>query len=347
MTNANIKAACSKHHLDTPCDHPAYADGQCSTIVKRALHLSYAPHHALAYKVMRHAFFYTGAKRLPLQAIHHSHKWAATTDRNGVTLCVRKNATPQGYMFTFNNFKFYRTRVAGQMTPAAVRAACDKKNLFVPCDHPAYADGNCVAITKRGLHLSYNGHAAYFHAKSSGDIKKKLDRAYFYAGTNRALLQNWRNTHRWSAKGDFNGDTMCVTPVTFDAKTVAAKYHGYKWHKVLVEGPMTNKNIRHACKAKGLLTPCDHAAYADGKCVVILKGGRHMSYNGHHNFPRSVISRTYWYTGVSTRQALQNWNNTHRWANPKGDMWEYTLCVEPHAAAPAAAAPTTATSSSA
>jgi len=224
----------------------------------------------------------------------------------------------EGYVFTFNGFKFFRTHVKGAMTPAAVRATCDAKNLFVPCDHPAYADGHCIAVMKRPLHLSYNGHHSLNRAA--------MNRVYFYAGANRQLLENWRNTHRWSGPGDFSGDTMCVTPVAVDSSAVAADWGGFQWHKVLVEGKMTNRNIRHACAAKGYRTPCDHSAYADGKCVVV-NGAHHMSYNGHHNFPRAEIDRTYWYTGTNSRMPLQNWRNTHRWAG-KGDMWEFTMCIE-------------------
>jgi len=107
---------------------------------------------------------------------------------------------------------------------------------------------------------------------------------------------------------------------------VVATWRGYKWHKVLVEGPMTNSNIIKACKSRGYRCVVDHRAYDDGQCIVV-NGNAHMSYNPHQDFPRDVIDRTYWYTGQG-RQPLQNWRGTHRWANPMGDMWETALCVE-------------------
>jgi len=321
MTNSNIMSACQNANMTTPCDHVAYAsDDQCIVVMKEGGHLSYSPHNNFPRTIINGKYFFTGlTNRFALQNVDGTHRWARKSDINGETLCVRRlPPTRTGYLFARNGFRFYRERVNGAMTPSNVRKTCDAKNLFTVCDNPAYADGHCVAVVKRGLHLSYTPHSALDRADFSG--------AYFYAGRQNRLLQNWRNTHRWSGPGEVDGDTICVTPVEVDPKTVVATWRGYNWHKVLVEGPMTNTNIRKACLSRGYRCVMDHAAYNDGKCVVV-NGAAHMSYNPHNDFPRDVIDRTYWYTGQG-RQPLQNWRNTHRWANPAGDMWETALCIE-------------------
>lgn len=113
-----------------------------------------------------------------------THRWAAASDHDVDTLCVKRVpiGDDAGHKFNVNGFKVYKFRVHGRMTAHNIRKTCAKKDMMTPyvflllcvgraraglgfwflkrrmfrCDHPHYADGHCIALFKSAIHISYN-----------------------------------------------------------------------------------------------------------------------------------------------------------------------------------------------
>jgi len=326
MNGNNILKACRKYGYKTPCDHKAYKDANC-VVVNWHGHMSHNSHQNFPRKVIDRVFFYAAnANRgKTLMNYRNTHRWSNKGDINGVTMCVKREkvtgAAPKK-VATKNDWEFYKTFVPGHMTSTNIYNACKKASMLPACNHPSYADGKCVAVFKRGYHLSYPPHRLLPRA-----IEENI---YTYCGRANSgrSLYAYRNTHRWSNNGDQDGYTFCVKHTKVDPKTSVATWKGYKWYKVQVQGTVNSSSIKAACDKYGYKTPCDHKNYYDGKCTKIAGFNGHLSYSRHHDFPRSVIDRSFFYCGrANGYRALQNYRYTHRWSN-RGDVDGVTLCMK-------------------
>jgi hypothetical protein len=320
MTSANILEACQKRKMLPICDHTSYANGFCVDVYPNSGHFSAVNNGQFPRENRDYFYYYTGNNRFALQTIGASHRWSAAYDMFGLTMCVEDvpldDKKPADI---WEGYRFYRTRVSGIVTSRSILEACEKKDMLPVCDHSSYADGRCVMIIP-GVHMS---------AGSTDFPRNLLDLTFFYCGSangNRAL-QNIRNSHRWSGDGDINGVAWCVQPVPVNDSVLVARFRGYEFYPALVRSVMTSKNIKQACDARSMLTPCDHSSYADGNCVNVL-WDTHMSANGGHDMARQYLDRTYWYAGnANGGWSLQNFKNSHRWSGPS-DIDGVTLCMK-------------------
>jgi hypothetical protein len=326
INSHKIYEACKRAGLKTPCDHHSYADGKCINVNNPGRHMSYPRHQDFPRNVGDRMFWYCGRANggKSLQTYRNTHRWSSGGDVAGYTLCISLPRIRRHYLFTSKGYGFYKFRVRGDVNSYNIRQTCNRRGMLTPCDHPNYADGRCVSYFKAAKHLSYPRH----HSLD----RSKLDGVNWYCGraNHGRALRTFSNTHRWTTAGDRFGYTVCLTPPKeTNPYRVRANWNGWRFAKVLVKNTMNSYNIGEACRSYKLQIPCDHHSYYDGKCIKINRNGRHMSYNRHHSFPRSVSDRTYWYCGrANGGRSLQNWHNTHRW-NKAGDMWGYTLCLVP------------------
>merc|ERR1719487_3256790 len=96
---------------------------------------------------------------------------------------------------------------------------------------------------------------------------------------------------------------------------------------------MNSNNIYKACHTKKMRPVCNHANYADGRCVLVGRNW-HMSYPGHtrryaKTMPKTLLKGVYTYCGKANHQrSLLNRGNTHRWSNNRDRNGE-TLCAKP------------------
>lgn len=109
------------------------------------------------------------------------------------------------------------------------------------------------------------------------------------------------------------------------------EYQNKKLYRTKVDfetyGGMSKDSIYNACKAKGMLPVCNHAAYRDIKCKAF--GNWHFSYPPHdrrHGVDVNKVKYAYFYTGRHGSGALLNTGSTLRWAK-SSDRDGDTFCV--------------------
>ena len=210
----------------------------------------------------------------------------------------------------WNGWKWTPVQIGGAPTNKNILAACTAKGLKTPCDNPAYNDGKCVTVFS--AHLSY---------PPQNSANKILFHKFFYTNNGASTLYNDGSSHRWSNSNDADGVTLCVS---FSAESDT--WNGWNWTPVQFSGAANSANIMAACKAKGLLTPCDNPSYNDGKCVTAFAGG-HLSYPPQ-NSANKLLFEKFFYCGTANGvQSLYNTGSTHRWST-SSDANGVTLCVD-------------------
>jgi hypothetical protein len=330
MTSNNIYNACRRKKLRPICDHASYVDGRC-LIVGGNWHLSH-PTHTKRYKVprslVRGAFIYAGRanRQKSLFDAGNTHRWSRNTDANGVTLCGSLSKAQKA--FKWKHFQFTRVKVKGYMTSANVLKACLKRKLKPICDHSHYADGKCL-MAGSNWHFSHPSHCR----RHKVPVKKGVLGAYFYAGrasSGRAIV-NTGVTHKWAHRNwDRDGDTFCGK--RGKGFLLNYKWKGHQMHRVAVKGEMNTENIYKACKKKGMRPVCNHASYADGRCVLVHRNW-HFNYPGHakkHGVPKKLVHGTFMYCGRANKwRSLFNIGNSHRWSKST-DRNAETICIKPH-----------------
>ena len=127
---------------------------------------------------------------------------------NSDTFCV-KHLDRKKFAFQYKHYNMVRVAVKGQMTAANILKACKARSLKPICDHKKYADGKCLNL-RNNWHWSHAWH--HVRTRAKGVDYKKLEWAFFYANSNRALMSNG-HSHRWTKKNhhgyDRDGDTFC------------------------------------------------------------------------------------------------------------------------------------------
>jgi len=327
MKSKQLYQACKKKGLKPVCDRANWADGRC-LIVSGHWHMSH-PHHSRQHRVpedlVRGAFLYTGRNNHQRAMVDtgNSHRWARNTDRNGDTVCAGQDISKMN--FKYRNYNFVRIRVKGHMTSANILKACQSKKMRPVCDHSNYADGKCT-MAGGSWHFSHPS-----HDRSHGVPRSKVIGAYFYCGrANGGLaLMNTGHSHKWSHRNwDRDGDAYCIKrSKTF---TTAKKWRGYKLKRVKVNGRMESNNIYQACKAKKMRPLCNHANYADGRCIIV-GGNWHMSHRSHrrqHRVPDDLLLGTFTYCGrANGKRSLFAVANGHRWSR-NSDSGGETICTK-------------------
>jgi hypothetical protein len=348
MNSRNIFNTCRKAGLRPVCDHANYFDGACVVVGMNRnhgrWHMSH-PSHKRSYgrsipsKSVQGAFMYCGSAHRQKSLQHlfsNSHRWSNNGDRDGDTLCTKEHNNKLD-TFHFRGYKFTRTKVKGPMDGNNIYKACHAIGLRPVCDHQNYKDSRCKSFGN--WHFSHPSHARRQIGKSAGFKLRYLNWAFFYANSNRALLNNG-HSHRWSNRNrDHDGDTFCVADKVdqeYLRKHGTAKYKGKEVTRVQVEGIMNSKNIYKACAKKDMRPVCDHANYADGMCEV-LGGSWHFSHPHHtkryaRKFSKkhqATLNGLFMYCGTANRGwSLLHRAHDHRWSNSR-DAGGSTLCTKP------------------
>ena len=213
----------------------------------------------------------------------------------------------------WGGWKWTQVQIGGPPTSGNILAACTKQGLSTPCDNPSYNDGKCITTFPAG-HLSY---------PPQNSANKLFFKKFFYCGAanGAASLYNDGSSHRWSTSSDSDGVTLCIS-------AVSGTWNGWNWTPVKFSGAANSANILAACKAKGLLTPCDTPGYNDGNCVTAYaNNGNHLSYppqNGNVN----MLFGKFFYCGTANGvQSHYNTGTSHRWST-SSDTNGFTLCVD-------------------
>lgn len=342
MTGKEIFKACELKKMRPVCNSIAVSDGRCVAItgdkhvsLRKAGHMQGhkdAVGHEIVPSVLQGAFTYMGPGAvLAMMDTAGSHKRATRTAMNGDTLCVEVNRGDMS--FSFNDYLFKRIKVTGEMNSKNILEACADNKARPVCEFAGYADGQC-RIAGGNWHFAVTKDQKTFKLPI-----KKIRGAYFYTGkANKGLSLMAtglsKPDHKWSTKGkDMDGDTFCVTrAASFKAVSV---FDGHKLERVAVSGRMTSKNIRKACHKKGLKPVCNHAKYADGRCVLV-GGNWHFSKAKHTasktdplgvKLGRSMLQGVFTYCGNAFKgQSLVDLASKHR-VSTDDDKGGDTLCT--------------------
>jgi hypothetical protein len=109
--------------------------------------------------------------------------------------------------------------------------------------------------------------------------------------------------------------------------------NGWHYYVVKTKGRASSSNILAACKAKGLLTPCDLPSYNDGKCVTTASDG-HLSYAyqsgpGWRTKTFDLAEGKYFYCGKANGDLSRRYATGPRWSEGSDSEWNIeTLCVD-------------------
>jgi hypothetical protein len=179
--------------------------------------------------------------------------------------------------------------------------------------------------------VKLGGHWHFSHPTHDRIHKIKIrtvEGLFFYTGPHgTGALQNLRTTHRWAHKHhDEDGTTVC-NPRLQKLSSFNFHYQNLPMERTVVDGPMTNENIRQACDRKGMAPVCDHSHYNDGKCRAF--GNWHFSYPPHarrRGIDHKKLTGAFFYTGPHGHGALQNTGSSHRWRS-KHDGHMDTFCT--------------------
>merc|ERR1711924_330242 len=136
---------------------------------------------------------------------------------------------------------------------------------------------------------------------------KKLRGAYFYTGASNNGLSLMATgleqpNHKWSKAGvDRDGDTFCVSG---RKRVKGATFDNQAMNRVTVNGEMNSKKIIEACAKIKMKPICNHAKFADGRCILV-------SGNWHISDPKEIKKRK---------------DSMGRALNPKLIKGTYTYC---------------------
>jgi len=216
MTAQNIRNACRANHLQIPCDHWHYNDGNCVNMRIGPIHMSYPPHNRIVgfpVDVADHVFWYTGPHgHGALENVNGSHRWAdINRDYGGDTMCVqavpRSDGDARKAYDNYRGFDLFKVRVDGRMkNQENLKRACAKNGMKPVCDHPAYYDGHCIKLFPHWLHISYRPHNSH-----TGFPWNVADNTFFYTGPHgHHSLKAEGGSHRWANDQDYSGDVMCA-----------------------------------------------------------------------------------------------------------------------------------------
>jgi len=352
MTSNNIRTACEKVNMRPACDRKSYSDDNCE-VISGSWHLSKAPK---AFDIPKQkvlgAYFYCGNSNGGLSLLNTgvTHKWSGqydqtsrvrhVTDHDGDTFCAKRQRS--GPVSTnWRGVEMHRIAVKGEMNSVNIIEACDQKDMKPLCAHPSYSDGQCYLLTSQDWHFSRPQ-----DTKGKGLTRKLLASSFFYAGIKHGLdsLMDTGKDHRWSTSRDKNEDTVCIKDTRPKKESGGFEFQGYKFKRVMVDGPMVSEGMLKACDEANAGAPvCEHPHYADGKCSIV-GGPWHMSDPvkiAEYNLPMEKMKGAYFYTGhVNTGKApnklglgIQCTGTSQKWAAQQvdGTVWDKkgdTLCVQ-------------------
>jgi hypothetical protein len=207
-----ILATCRAAGLLTPCDHPAWNNGQC-VVVNPNGHMSYAAHNDFPRDAISYTYWYAGSANgvASIQNVPGSHRWASPCDTDGIAFCVKPIPVDVTDSRMFMGWWMVPTKIPDQANSNNIERACRDADMKTLCDHSAWNNGRCVALG--GFHMSYNGHHPTF-------VPPYITNKQFYAGSayNGYSIQNTGGSHRWETNNAFNQQTICVTrdsPIKF------------------------------------------------------------------------------------------------------------------------------------
>lgn len=208
MGSENILKTCKANDLMPLCDHSSYMNGRC-VLVGENWHFSHPSHvkarSGLDQRKLLGVYVYSGNGNggKTLKNIGNTHSWSDSNNRDGETLCTKPK---DGEKLTWNGLKLLRVRVNGPMTSPSILAACKAKKMTPVCDHPSYANGQCIKPSGYTSHMSQPGTNRQFGLNT--EFTKGV---YFYCGkaNHQWSLLNTGTSHRWSAAKDYGGETIC------------------------------------------------------------------------------------------------------------------------------------------
>jgi len=338
MKSENIFNACQAQGMRPVCDHASYRDGLCENIGGQ-WHWSHPSHtdgNAKNVKadILIGIFAYCGTANGGLSLLHqqNDHRWSESTDTDGQTLCT-KPAPKTLEKFAWRGFEFLRVTTKGDINGANIIAACKGNNMKPVCENVDIATNDCESF--EGIEWANTGSVG----NAGGlDLAKVTDVVFYNGNTKNAFINSGiakLTTQAWA----HDVDTLCaVKSEAFMKKSGSFKFDGFDITRVRVQGNMDSENVYQACMKRNLRPVCDHAAYFNGKCVVIGSssndGGQwHMSHPVHLKqyakaIPSESVQGCFMYT--NSKNTLQHlFTNSHRWSDSSKDMNGDTLCVAP------------------